>query len=571
MKAFKFKTLQNRLIVALLLPVLGIMLTAGIFSFLYTRNAMLDQWNESAILKLQRAAHQIEMRLSKPLELMEMFYSTGSLKNDYVSQRWILSRLESFEGIVRVKFQWAGQNNEMESLSNHLIRMEDYGMMRFHHGELSKITKPRYDADAGYETVKVISSLINSSNQTVGKLEIVLSFDYLIKDIINLGWWQSDMACIVDQSGEYIMHTNVMMKDRQLLGETNNAIELMVLEEMKSRPYGTVKSAGHPPKTVAGFYSLEQAPWKIVVFAPGEKIFQPIVRYRNTFALGTLLIVLIILLLIRSHVSTIVQKIKSLSKSARQVANGEYGRPIKAESYDEIGQLVRSYNSMVEGLKERDLIRNTFGRYIDSDFAKELLNRPDAGKLGGQKRKVVIMMTDIRGFTPTVEKLSPEKTIYMLNHYLSHMIRVIQKHKGIIVDFVGDAILVFFEPMNDSLVSTVKNCIQCAFSMHNEMNLFNQEMTKEGLPELKMGIGINVGEVVVGNIGSKERAKYGIVGSAVNLTQRIQERAKGEEIVISDAVYKYVKDSLGLGKTFQAELKGINAPITLHTITGNIP
>ena len=102
--------------------------------------------------------------------------------------------------------------------------------------------------------------------------------------------------------------------------------------------------------------------------------------------------------------------------------------------------------------------------------------------------------------------------------------------------------------------------------MQNEMNLFNQEMKKEGLPELNMGIGINVGEVVVGNIGSKERAKYGIVGSAVNLTQRIQEKAKGQETVISDAVFTYVKNSLDIEKTFQAELKGIKTPITLHTI-----
>jgi adenylate cyclase len=102
MNAFKFKTLQNRLILALLLPVFGIMLIAGIFSFLYTRDAMLNQWNESAILKLQRAAHQIEMRLSKPMELIEMFYYTGSLENAQMSQQWILKRLESFDGIVRV-------------------------------------------------------------------------------------------------------------------------------------------------------------------------------------------------------------------------------------------------------------------------------------------------------------------------------------------------------------------------------------------------------------------------------------------------------------------------------------
>ncbi len=99
---------------------------------------------------------------------------------------------------------------------------------------------------------------------------------------------------------------------------------------------------------------------------------------------------------------------------------------------------------MIMGLKERDFIRDTFGRYVNKEVARELLKRPEAGRLGGEKRQVAVLMADIRGFTQVSEFLTPEETIRILNHYFSHMITVIREHDGIIVDFYGDGVLVFF-------------------------------------------------------------------------------------------------------------------------------
>jgi class 3 adenylate cyclase len=102
--------------------------------------------------------------------------------------------------------------------------------------------------------------------------------------------------------------------------------------------------------------------------------------------------------------------------------------------------------------------------------------------------------------------------------------------------------------------------------MQKEMQLFNSEMKNKNLPELAMGIGVNTGPVIVGNIGSKTRAKYGIVGSAVNITSRIQAKAKGDEIVISDFVHKHVKDSITIQRSFEADLKGVDTTLILHVI-----
>jgi len=297
-----------------------------------------------------------------------------------------------------------------------------------------------------------------------------------------------------------------------------------------------------------------------------DSFLKPIIQYRNVFALGSAGLIFIILMLIRRHVGEIVSQIKILSRNAKKVAGGEYGSPINVSSKDEIGQLVGNYNDMVKGLIERDFIRDSFGRYVDPEFAKYLLKHPDAGKLGGKRREVVMMMSDIRGFTALSETFSPEIIIRVLNQYFSHMIKIIQEHNGIIVDFFGDAILVFFEPLSGSISDTSICCIQCASRMQFEMAAFNKKMQREKLPVLGMGIGINAGQVIVGNIGSDTRAKYGVVGSAVNITSRIQAEAEKREIIISESVYHYTKDQIQIKKTFSAELKGVEEPMTLRII-----
>jgi HAMP domain-containing protein len=387
---FQFKTLQGRLILLLLVPIFLTIFAGGVVSFIYTRNLMLNQWNESAVLKLQRAAHNLEMQILKPIELLNIFYLSTYFKNTMKFEKQLIKSLSALKGVVKVTVTHLKQNKRNGSGPNFSMYMGSDGQMQLHRSKILKITEPEYDADADQETVKLILPLSNTLDQIVGNIEITMSFKYLLKDIFKLGWWQSDMACIVDRNGKYLVHTNMLMKGRQFLGETDDLIETAVLKGIKIGPFGTVNSGGHPPDMVAGFQKLEHLPWTIILFARGEKIFKPIIQYRNAFALGGILIILIILVLIRLQVGPIVDKIEKLSKDAKKVAKGEYGNPIETETKDEIGQLIRNYNSMVKGLKERDCIRDSFGRYIDPDFAKLLLEHPDAGELGGKRRQVAI-------------------------------------------------------------------------------------------------------------------------------------------------------------------------------------
>jgi class 3 adenylate cyclase len=278
--------------------------------------------------------------------------------------------------------------------------------------------------------------------------------------------------------------------------------------------------------------------------------------------------VLLVLVLIRFSTGRVVRSVRRLSDAAGKIAGGEYPQIAISDSADEIGRLARSFNEMVAGLKERDFISRTFGRYVDHHVARRLLLRPEASRLGGVKREVAILMSDIRGFTPMAEVLSPESTIRVLNHYFAHMIRVVDRHEGIIVDFFGDSVLVFFDPFDAPIEPVVLQAVRCGLEMQQEMNAFAREMADEGLPVLEMGIGIHAGEVVVGNVGSETRAKYGIVGTAVNLTQRIQAEARGGQVLVSEPVVRHAKDCLTVERAFEAQLKGIREPVRLAVVRG---
>ena len=569
---FRFRTLQARLLLLLLIPVVVILLLGGAAGFLYARGIMLDQWNESAVVKLQRAAHSIEMRLFKPVDLLNVLFQVSDRNAAIVSPEQVTAFLQVMDGVVSAAYdpadaQAAVSGKRMPGMG-HMDRMNEdmHKGMRFSRSKIASVSGPRYHAGEDGRTVAMQITLYGPSEQVLGHLAIRMPFDYLLKDILSLGWWQSDMACIVDETGTYMAHTNMTMADRRSLGGSNDPLEQAIVKKMNSQTFGTVTSRGHPPDLVAGFYKLDQVPWTIIMFADGRKILGPIVTYRNVLALGILVLSGLVLVLIRFHMCRMVNQIQQLSTKAEAVADGDYGSPVPVESKDEIGQLVESFNAMVKGLEERDHIRNSFGRYVDPDFARTLMAHPEAGQLGGVRREAVMLMSDIRGFTSLSETLEPEVIVAILNRYFSHMIDIIREHQGIIVDFYGDAILVFFDPLDEPTADTVFRAVHCASRMQARMPEVNRELGKKDLPRLSMGIGIHAGQVVVGNIGSTTRAKYGVVGSAVNITSRIQEQARKGEILVSDAVLEKLHGRVSVKRSVSHTLKGVDQAMTLHVI-----
>ncbi len=213
-------------------------------------------------------------------------------------------------------------------------------------------------------------------------------------------------------------------------------------------------------------------------------------------------------------------------------------------------------------------IRKTFGRYLSDEIVSTLLEKPEGLKLGGERRKITILTSDLRGFTATSERLPPEEVVKILNFYLGHMADVITKYQGTIDEFMGDGILVLFGAPIDR-VDDAQRALACAVEMQLRMSAVNEQMALWQLPPLEMGIGINTGEVVVGNLGSEKRTKYGIVGNQVNLTYRIESYTTGGQIFISQATLEEAGQSIiRVDGTKEVQPKGVRKPITIYDVGG---
>jgi adenylate cyclase len=212
-------------------------------------------------------------------------------------------------------------------------------------------------------------------------------------------------------------------------------------------------------------------------------------------------------------------------------------------------------------------MRKTFGRYLTDEVVSNLLETPSGLQLGGERRKVTVLMSDLRGFSAVSEWLPPEKVVALLNLYLGSMAEVVDIYKGTINEFIGDGIFVMFgAPI--SRTDDAQRAIACAIAMQSAMTAVNEQNQQLGLPAIEMGIGINTGEVVVGNVGSQKRAKYTVVGSHVNLAARIESYTVGGQILISEDTLKAANCDVRIDGELKVEPKGIRVPITLYEVGG---
>lgn len=215
-------------------------------------------------------------------------------------------------------------------------------------------------------------------------------------------------------------------------------------------------------------------------------------------------------------------------------------------------------------------IRSVFGRYLSEEIVSTLLENPDGLDLGGSQRKVTVLMADIRGFTTIAEQLQPHRVVRLLNNYLGTMSDIIMDHSGTVDEFIGDAILAIFgAPIshdNDSELA-----IRCALLMQAAMDDINARNRAQHLPEIEMGISINTGLVVAGNIGSEKRAKYGVVGHTVNQTARIEEHCEAGSILISEATLSDCKTVLSIGNSQTIQAKGLLQEIKIFKLNGIAP
>ncbi len=212
----------------------------------------------------------------------------------------------------------------------------------------------------------------------------------------------------------------------------------------------------------------------------------------------------------------------------------------------------------LEGRNE--FIKSLFGRFISDEVVEQLLSAPKGPRLGGELRELSILFADIRGFTSISEKLEPDQVVSLLNNYLGTMTEIIDTYDGTVNEFYGDGLLAFFGapvPHNDH----ARIAVQCALAMNSAMEEVNRRNRECGLPEISMGLAINSGEVIVGNVGSEKRFKYGVIGSAVNIASRVQGAATDGSILVTESCVNAAGEGFSFSDHQQLDVKGISQPV----------
>ncbi len=223
--------------------------------------------------------------------------------------------------------------------------------------------------------------------------------------------------------------------------------------------------------------------------------------------------------------------------------------------------------ALQELAKANRFIRKTFGRYLSDDVVDTILESPEGAALGGEKRVVTVVITDLRGFTATCERLPAEDVVMILNIYLETMTEIVLKYQGTINEFIGDSIVVVFgAPIIRH--DDAKRAVACAVEMQLAMDEVNHQCMAHDYPTIEQGIGINTGEVIVGNIGSKKRTKYDVIGHNVNLASRIESYTVGGQIFISESTHQACEDILKTEDHIEVMPKGIKKPITIYEVGG---
>jgi adenylate cyclase len=248
-----------------------------------------------------------------------------------------------------------------------------------------------------------------------------------------------------------------------------------------------------------------------------------------------------------------------------RVERGDLDARARVVSNDEIGGVAEGFNRMLSGLKERDFVKDTFGKYVTREIRDEILS----GRVGleGELREVTVLFADLRDFTPWVEATEPREVVRDLNRYFGEMEAAVRQQGGLVLQFIGDEIeAVFGAPV--AAADHAARAVRAALDMRARLDALNAARAAAGKRPLRHGIGVHTGTVLAGNIGSGERLSYALVGDTVNLASRIQDLTKtaGADVLISATTRAALAGAVAVTALPATRVKGRSAEVEVFAV-----
>lgn len=287
----------------------------------------------------------------------------------------------------------------------------------------------------------------------------------------------------------------------------------------------------------------------------------------NLFILSFVLFAIAMLLLARIS-KRLTKPITQLATASEEIGKGKYqglDLPPVEKRHDEIATLTRSFQKMVDSLRDREKIRGVLNKVVSKEIASTILS--SSIELGGEIRTLTMLFSDIRGFTPLSETMPPQKLISLLNTYMTRMCRIIDETHGVVDKFVGDEIMALYgAPL--ALNKHAEQAISASLLMMASLREWNKERGEKE-PQITVGIGVHTGDAFAGNMGAEDRLNYTVVGANVNLAARLCSVAKPMQILVSETTYRSLENPQKFH--FQAlppvTLKGIDTPVSVYEVS----
>jgi adenylate cyclase len=374
---------------------------------------------------------------------------------------------------------------------------------------------------------------------------------------------------VTDKSGIVMGHRDESLatKKQNLSGNdvVRFALQSSMASGMKYIPAAANQKAMYAAyaKTTFGpivFSQVEEE--KILVVT--KELKNNIIKIVGYFLSVTLFLVFVFSMTLTSPLETLTNLIHLVSKGNFDVnASGQ----VKTFFKDEVKELATAFDSMTEGLKERDKVKNLFNKFHGSSVTEDLMKKDVS--IGGQSKDVIVFFSDIRGFTAFSEKRKPEEVVGMLNEYFAVMVKIINANGGIVDKFIGDAIMaVWGVPKANK--KDAHNAVKACLEMRRALADLNEKRMNRKEPPIQIGMGLHAGSAISGTIGSDERMEYTIIGNTVNTGSRIESSTKafGSDLLVSDTVLEKIGDAYLTEYAGSAEVKGRSEPLKLHKVRG---
>ena len=371
-------------------------------------------------------------------------------------------------------------------------------------------------------------------------------------------------SALVNEEGTVIAH-----EDRDTVVSGTSFASVPIVKEMMASKLnnGLTEYDFKGVSYWGAFRRLDFGNVGVITYAEGSKWFEAVDRILKWNFLLMIVVICVAIIFVFFFARSFSEPILKLVGAASDIENGRFILNLKPETSDEIGLLTKSFASMGRGLQERENLKVSFGRFVN----KELAEMAMSGELdlGGVSKEVTIFFSDIRGFTTISEKLEPEEVVEFLNQYMTEMVKCVQQTYGLVDKFIGDAVMALWGALRPHGNDAV-NAVNCAILMRKQLMKFNRGRGSARKPIIRIGMGINTGHVIAGQMGSAEKMDFTVIGDAVNTASRVEHLNKtyGTDILITDHTYEKTGKLFKVEEVDRVAVRGKSKPVTLYAVLG---